>query len=741
MKTLEDDCIKRNQKSTTIRNIFLILLFVFNCLIVHSQTVMEEIIMQTKNTALVYRVNTKKQLSQLYFGSSLLFRDDYKKMVTPAGDVFTTGGLNYVRDPAIQVTHADGNPSLQLQYVKHTLEKTDDNVSTTHIILKDPVYPFELTLHIKTYAKEDVMEQWTTIVHKEKKAVLLNQYSSAALQLKGDKYWLSHFFGDWANEMRMEEVQLPEGIKTIESKLGARATNFDLPSFMLSINKPAEEETGEVLAGTLAWSGNYRLLFENIRYSEDVDHLLQINSGINPYASTYTLQPNETFTTPAFIYTYTAKGKGQASRNLHSWALNYGIWKGKQQRQTLLNNWEATYFNFDQNKLVNLFDDAKKLGVDLFLLDDGWFGNKYTRNNDDAGLGDWDVNKTKLPDGIGYLVKEAEKKGVKFGIWVEPEMVNPKSELYEKHPDWVLKLPNRDENLRRTQVVLDLSNPEVQQHVFDVVNNLMKQNPNIAYIKWDCNRYMTNVYSPYLKSKQANLYVDYANGLYNVLKRIRANYPDLEMMWCSGGGGRAEYGGLKYMQEFWPSDNTDGLSRIFIQWGYSYFFPAAAVCAHFTSWGNQSIKFRTDVAMMGKLGFDIQLSHLKDDELNYCKQAVQNYKNLQAVIGYGEVYRLVAPYDNLAASLMYVDETKRKSVLFAFSLHPKHGDIFPKLQLKGLDPAKKYVVKEINLMDETKPQFKQNGQTFSGDYLMKVGLDWYMQQSLKSSVLEINETE
>lgn len=724
-----------------IKNIFSILLFVLNPLSIQAQIVPEEIILQTKNTALVYRVNNKKQLTQVYFGVSLLFWDDYKKMATPAGDAFTTGGLNYVRDPAIQVTHTDGNPSLQLQYVKHTVEKIDDNVSTTHIVLKDPVYPFELTLHIKTYAKEDVMEQWTTIMHKEKKAVLLNQYSSAALQLKGDKYWLSHFFGDWANEMRMEEVQLPEGIKTIESKLGARATNFDLPSFMLSINKPAEEESGEVLAGTLAWSGNYRLLFENIRYSEDVNHLLQINSGINPYASTYTLQPNETFTTPAFIYTYTAKGKGQASRNLHSWALNYGIWKGKQQRQTLLNNWEATYFKFDQNKLVNLFDDAKKLGVDLFLLDDGWFGNKYPRNNDDAGLGDWDVNKTKLPDGIGYLVKEAEKKGVKFGIWVEPEMVNPKSELYEKHPDWVLKLPNRDENLRRKQLVLDLSNPAVQQHVFDVVNNLMKQNPNIAYIKWDCNRYITNAYSSYLKNKQANLYVDYVDGLYNVLKRIRANYPDLEMMWCSGGGGRAEYGGLKYMQEFWPSDNTDGLSRIFIQWGYSYFFPAAAVCAHVTSWGNQSIKFRTDVAMMGKLGFDIQLSDLKDDELNYCKQAVQNYKNLQAVIGYGDVYRLVAPYDNLAASLMYVDEAKKKSVLFAFSLHPKHGDVFPKLQLKGLDPAKKYVVKEINLMDETKPQFKQNGQTFTGDYLMKVGLDWYMQQSLKSSVLEINETE
>jgi alpha-galactosidase len=248
---------------------FSVLLLVLSSLILVAQTAREDIIIQTKNTALVYRVTNNKQLSQLYFGSSLLFGDDYKEIATSTTDAFTTGGLNYVRDPAIKVTHADGNPSLHVKYVKHSVEKTDVNVSTTHIVLKDPV---ELTLLFKTYAKEDVIEQWTTILHKEKKAVLLQQYASAALQLKGDQYWLSPFFGDWANEMRREEVQLPQGIKTIESKLGARATNFDLPSFMLSINKPAEEETGEVLAGTLAWSGTYRVLFENIRYSEDGDH-------------------------------------------------------------------------------------------------------------------------------------------------------------------------------------------------------------------------------------------------------------------------------------------------------------------------------------------------------------------------------------------------------------------------------------------------------------------------------------
>src|SRR2546428_5300585 len=379
---------------------------------VHAQNTTEQIIVKTRNTALVYRINDSKQLSQVYFGEALMYDEDYKKMTTIPADAFGTAGVSAVREPALQVTHGDGNPSVQLLYAGHSIEKIDDNISITCIVLKDPSYPFEMKWYIKAYAKEDIMEQWTTIQHHEKKPVLLHKYASSSLQLKAQQYWLMQFFGDWANEMHMEELPLAEGIKSIESKLGTRATNFDLPSFMLSLNQPADEENGEVLAGTLAWSGNFRLLFENIRYSDDVNHLLQIIPGINPYASAYTLKPGEIFTTPAFIYTYSNKGKGKASRNLHQWALNYGIWKGKQHRQTLLNNWETTYFNFDENKLMNLFDDAKKLGVELFLLDDGWFGNKYPGNKDNAGWGDGGQIKEKLPNGIGYLVKQAEQKGI-----------------------------------------------------------------------------------------------------------------------------------------------------------------------------------------------------------------------------------------------------------------------------------------------------------------------------------------
>ncbi|AMR40238.1 alpha-galactosidase [Elizabethkingia anophelis] len=694
------------------------------------------ILISTQNTALVYTTNAKKQLTQLYLGQSLTNISDYPLKKPNNLPAIITQGSGPVREPSLGVLHADNNPSLELQYINHNT-KTEGNIQITQIQLKDPQYPFYVTLHFKAYKNENVIEQWTEIKHQEKKAVTLKHFTSAFLQLSSKNYYLTHFFGDWANEMHMEETLLPEGIHHIESKLGTRATNFDLPSFMLSVDQPADEENGKVLAGTLAWSGNFKLSFENIKYSEDFGNLLQVLPGINNYASEYTLAPNTTFTTPSFIYTYSYSGKGQASRNLHQWATNYGIYKGKENKSTLLNNWEATYFKFDEQKLTSLLGDAQNLGVDVFLLDDGWFGNKYPRNNDDAGLGDWEVNKKKLPNGLPFLVKEAKKHNVKFGIWVEPEMVNPKSELYEKHPDWILKLPNRDENLRRTQLVLDLSNPKVQEHVFKVVDNILQENPDIAYIKWDCNRYMTNAFSDYLKDKQNNLYIDYTLGLYKVLESIRQKYPDTELMWCSGGGGRAEYGGLKYTNEFWPSDNTDPLQRIFIQYGYSYFFPMGIQCAHVTSWGKQPLKFKIDVAMSGKLGFDIRIEEMNAEELKLSQNALKNYKSLQDIINTGDMYRLIAPYNNHYAAWMLTDKAKNKAVLYTYNLHTQLGDYFAPIQFQGLDPNKKYVLKELNLENENKPQLPQNGKSFSGDYLMKVGIPWFLNGSLKSSVIEL----
>jgi len=375
------------------------------------------------------------------------------------------------------------------------------------------------------------------------------------------------------------------------------------------------------------------------------------------------------------------------------------------------------------------------------LLDDGWFGNKYPRSGSTSGLGDWQATKSKLPNGIGFLMEKAQETNVKFGIWIEPEMINVKTELYEKHPDWVLSLPNREKSIYRTQLVLDLCNPQVQDFVFKVVDDIMQTKQGVAFFKWDCNRMMTSAYSTYLKNQQSHLFIEYTKGLYKVLDRIKAKYPDLPMMLCAGGGGRVDYGMLNYFTEFWASDNTDPFDRVFIQWGYSNFYPALATCNHVTSMGNQSIKFKTDVAMMGKLGFDIHVGGLKQNELQFCQEAVANYKRLSPVIWQGDLYRLISPYEESRAVLMYVNQEKTKSVVFSYTLHPLTDPNYSLVRLEGLDPLKKYEVKEINLMPQVKNTFEASGNVFSGDFLMKVGLKISSARQESSVILEVTAAD
>lgn len=710
------------------------------------------ICIETKSTALVLKVGKNKKLYQTYFGSKLNNNQEYefiskentKKFAINDGNplidlrhsAYPTFGTNNLFEPAIRITHNDGNPSLELEYQNHTTQKMDSNTTETIIKLKDPQYPVYVSLHYKTFAKENVIESWTEIQHHEKKALTLYNYASSALHLDADRYWLTQFYSDVVEEMRMEESQLTRGSKVIDSKLGVRTNMFAAPSFFLSLNSKSAENEGEVIAGTIAWSGNFKYTFD-----VDNNNELRIISGINEFASEYNLKPEEVFKTPVFIYTFSNNGKGQASRNLHAWARKYGLKDGEKPRLTLLNNWETTFFDFDQAKLANMFVDAKKLGVDMFLLDDGWFGNKYPRSGSVSGLGDWEATKAKLPDGIGFLMEKAKETNVKFGIWIEPEMINEKSELYEKHPDWVLSLPNREKSIYRTQLVLDLCNPKVQDFVFKVVDDIMQTKSGVAFFKWDCNRMMTSAYSNYLKNQQSHLFIDYTKGLYKVLDRIKNKYPNLPMMLCAGGGGRVDYGLLNYFTEFWASDNTDPFDRILIQWGYSNFYPALATCNHVTSMGNQSIKFRTDVAMMGKLGFDIHVGGLREDELKFCQQAVANYKRLAPVIWQGDLYRLVSPYEDSRAVLMYVNEDKTHSVLFSYTLHPLTDPNYSLVKLEGLDASKKYQVKEINLMSNNKNTFEESGTIFSGDFLMKIGLKVSSSKPEYSVILEITDIE
>ncbi len=689
----------------------------------------EQIVVETDDNAIVFTVGDNNRLYQSYFGQRLNGAADYKAL--PLGtEAYLTHGMEDYFEPALHINRADGNPSTLLEYKKHETVSHEGSTETV-ITLADPVYGDEVVLHYEAFGPENVFKSWTEITNREKTPVELEKFASSMLHFDAPKYVVTQYSGDWANEANRLDQELHFGKKVIDTKLGARENMFVSPFFQLSLGDKATETSGDVLVGTLGWSGNFRFVFE-------VDNLgkLRVISGINPYFSQYPLAKGETFRTPEFIFTLSDKGTGEASRNLHDWARRHQIKDGKGDRMTLLNNWEATYFDFDEDKLVSLIGEAKELGVDIFLLDDGWFGNKYPRHSDTQALGDWEVTADKLPNGIARLTEEADRQGVKFGLWIEPEMVSPKSELYEKHKDWVITLPNREEYYFRNQLVLDLTNPKVQDYVFGVVDGLMTEYPGIAYFKWDCNSPITNIFSNYEGKNQSKLYIDYVKGLYSVLDRIAAKYPDLPMMLCSGGGGRTDYKGLEYFTEMWPSDNTDPIERLFIQWGYSQVFPAKVQCAHVTTWNKKApVKFRTNVAMMGKLGFDLNLHELTSEELAFCKGAIKDYNRLKPVILDGDQYRLVSPYSGNHASTMFVGKDGRQAVVFAFDVHPRYNEKLDNVKLQGLDATRNYSVREINLADGSQ---SQDVKTYSGKYLMTVGLPLFTRNDLSSRVYELN---
>lgn len=698
----------------------------------------------TDNIDLILQVSPKNRLYQVYLGEKLNSTADFNHFtwnIYPGSDggysirgreAYPGSGGEDMFEPALAITHADGNQTTYLYY-QSSSQKAIPGGTETIIQLADDKYAVQVTLHYVAYSKENVIKTWSEIKHNEKSPITLWRYASGMFYFNSSKYFLTNYHGDWASEGQPSVQQLQFGKKIVDTKLGTRAAEQSEPFFELGFDQPAQESQGRVMLGTIGWTGNFSFTFEI-----DNVNCLRVIPAINSYASNYKLKAGETFKTPEFIFTLSESGTGQASRNLQNWARKYQLWNGEGDRMTLLNNWENTAFDFNQEKLAQLMKDAKDLGVDMFLLDDGWFANKYPRKDDRAGLGDWEPTRTKLPDGIPALTKAAEEAGVKFGIWIEPEMVNPKSELYEKHKNWVIELPNRETYYYRHQLVLDLSNPEVQDYVFNVVDRLMTENPNIAYFKWDCNSAITNIYSPYQKANQGNLYIEYVRGLYKVLDRIQAKYPKLEMMLCSGGGGRCDYQALKYYGEFWPSDDTDPYERLYIQYSMSKFFPSKALASHVTNWNRRtSVKFRTDVASMCKLGFDIDLKTMKPEDYKFTQEAVANWNRLKNVILDGELYRLVSPYETQHMSVNYVSQDKSKAVLFAYDLHPRYSEPQQTVRLQGLDANRTYFVKEINLMPNSTSSLQCNGQRYMGDYLMKVGLMVLSAEKGSSRVLEL----
>lgn len=663
-------------------------------------------------------------------GEKLLFHHYGSKISTPLEFATASEGIEYYQGFGIRseyrtdfnVTHSDGNLSTQL-LVESIDQTTEGEIQKTIIDLKDPQYPFFVTITLEAYQKHDLIAQHVTYTHQESGEVTLFDYASAHIPVMADRYYLTHFFGDWKNEMQMKEIELTQGSKVLESVSGTMTTRYQNPSFLVSLDESVREDAGEVIGGHLAWPGNWKLDFQ-----VDDQEKLHIRAGMNPYASQYHLSPNQTFTTPKLLLTYSDRGKGQISRNFHAWARAYGIRNGDQLNRTLLNSWEGVKFNFDQEKVINQIEKSAQLGAELYVLDDGWFGNKHPRNNDKAALGDWQVNKKKLPGGLKALTKAAKQSELDFGIWVETEMVNPKSELFEEHPEWVIKQPNRELELWRHQAVLDLTNHEVQDFVVNSVNDVLK-NKDISYVKWDSNRPIFNPGSSYLPAdRQSHLFIEYNRALLDIFKRVSEANPNVTFQVCSSGGNRVDYGSLQYFDEFWTSDNTDPVQRVFMQWGTSHFFPAMAMASHATKSPNKqtgratSLKFRFDVAMSGRLGLEFDPTEVSDADMKYIQQCMEQYEQIRPTIQKGHLYRLVSPYDKNYASLMYVSEDQKQAVVFGWQWHKHIQEYYGNIKLKGLDPTAKYQVSEINIPTGDQSYFQENGKAFGGDYLMGKGI-------------------
>ena len=705
-----------------------------------------DIVVSTPKTSLVLHANEGGSLRFSYFGEKLTSNEisqlkgtsmDLNQAAYPA-----FGQHDMLDLPAIQVLHADGQWTLY-PTVDDVTTQTEGNATVTTITMTDKQYPVTLKVFYKAYSTVDMIETWTEITHREKKAITLKRYDSGHLAIPQGNLYMIHMHGNWNSETYPTCEPINPGLKVIRNTDGVRNAHNDAPEMMLSLDGKPQENKGRVIGAALCWSGNYELRVNN---SSD-NRYAHFYAGIDPQTTEYILEPKEVFTTPKLAFTLSNEGMSGVSRNFHRWARYEGwLHQGDQTRKILLNSWEGVYFDINEEGMFQMMEDIKSMGGELFVMDDGWFGDKYQRNDDVTTLGDWMVDKKKLPNGVASLVRKAKSLGIEFGIWIEPESSNTKSEFFEKHPDWVLKEKNRDLKLGRggTQMLLDLCNPKVQDFVFRVVDDLMTENPEIYYIKWDANCALQNFGSNYLPAnKQSHLYIEYHRGLIKTLQRIRAKYPKLVIQCCSSGGGRVNYGLLPYFEEFWTSDNNDPYQRVFIQWGTSYFFPSNAMAqhiAHSPYWNTgrtTPIKYRTDVAMSGRLGMELQPRKMTDEEREQSRRAINDYKPLRELIQLGNLYRLISPYDNEGiASLMYTNDAKSKAVLFAYRVQYLYNMKTPRIHLAGLDATKNYRLRELNVKVGSEPS-PLNNKVFSGKLLMEQGLYLPLLKDYNSCVFEL----
>lgn len=687
----------------------------------------ESVRINSSESSILLDATKGKKLRHLYFGSKLS-DTDASNLTAALGKgykAYPDYGMITVPETALSLIHSDGNMTLDLR-VEGVEKKQENGAEITSIILKDTFYPVSVKINYKTFPEENVIETWMDITNNENAPVTLTRFASGHLPIRGGNVWLSQLYGSAKNESRLESAPLGHGMKVIKNRDGIRNSHTAHSEVMFSLDGKPQENHGRVIGAALCYGGNYKL-----RIDTDNSNNHYFFAGINEDDSQYQLAPGETFVTPELALTFSNEGTGGASRSFHSWARNHKLAHGDRLRKVLLNSWEGVYFKINEREMNNMMKNIAEMGGELFVMDDGWFGVKHPRNNSKAGLGDWTVDTRKLPKGINGLIKEAKKNKISFGIWIEPEMVNTRSELYEAHPEYVVKPEHREALTGRggTQLVLDMANPAVQDIVFNIVDTLMTNYPDIDYIKWDANMDIKNHGSQYLTSdNQSHLFIDFHKGLAKTLNRIRAKYPDVTIQACASGGARANYGILPWFDEFWVSDNTDALQRIYMQWGASYFFPAMTMASHISASPNHQtkrsipLKYRTDVAMSARLGMEIQPDDMTDEEKAQTKKAIAEYKEVRPVVQFGDLYRLLSPYDDKGlASLMYVDKNKDRAVFYWWKTRSFYNDMLPLVPMDGLDPEKTYTIRELNRIDRKPLSFE--GKTYTGKFLMENGLE------------------
>jgi alpha-galactosidase len=655
----------------------------------------------------VFGVNTRGELQQIYWGGRLGASDKFPQTMpkrewasfdssysnTP--QEYAGWGAGLFMEPALKITFADGNRDLVLHYASH-----EEKPGGFDVVLKDISRPIFVTLHYVIDPESGILARSATIENRGSAPVTVEQAAAAAWALPAGHYTLNYLTGRWAGEWTLTQEPIHPGARVIESRRGSTGHQAN-PWFAIQAGAP-DEEHGEVWFGALGWSGSWRITVE-----QDQLDAVRITGGFNPFDFGYVLKPGERLESPVFYGGYSPQGLGGASRILHRYELEHILPRisatanqpAPRVRPVIYNSWEATEMNVTEAGQEALAEKAAALGIDRFVMDDGWFGQ---RKNDQAGLGDWYVNKDKFPNGLKPLIDKVHSLGMDFGLWVEPEMVNPDSDLYRKHPEWVLHFPGRPESEQRNQLVLNLARPDVREYVFNFLDELLKEN-DIAFLKWDYNRNWSEPgWDQLPAAEQKRVYVEFTRNLYGILAELRHRHPNLEIEDCSGGGGRVDLGILRYVDEVWTSDNTDPFDRLSIQNGFTYAYTPQVMMAwvtdspHSLNHRTTSVAYRMLSSMQGSLGIGANILKWNDDERSTAKRLIAAYHQVQPTIVQGQLYRLISPLNGSEFSATEsVRPDKTQAVVFAFIHSTQEQRGFPVLKLQGLDPATEYTLTSI----------------------------------------------